>query len=101
MLIIRHLEKAKDLGGMLSGPNKDSIGKLACLFRLMEQSHSSISISNLPHKEGDNNIKLCYKLIVENNYDEFINYIKGYSKYYKELINRTISAVKNTLNSIK
>ncbi len=99
MLIIRHLEKAKDLGGMLSGPNKDSINKLACLFKLMEQS--PISISNLPHKEGDNNIKLCYKLIVENNYDEFINYIKGYSKYYKELINRTISAVKNTLNSIK
>ena len=58
-LAYKHIKSAGDLGGVFSSPNINSIKKLACIFKLIENKGIRIDLN-------DKNIRLCHKLIVEN-----------------------------------
>lgn len=94
LLAYKHIKSAGDLGGVFSSPNINSIKKLACIFKLIENKGIRIDLN-------DKNIRLCHKLIVENDYEQFIDYIKGNPKHYQKLLSNTIIEIKNTISKKK
>jgi len=94
LLAYKHIKSARDLGGVFSSPNINSIKKLACIFKLIENKDIRIDLN-------DKNIRLCHKLIVENDYEQFIDYIKCNPKHYQKLLSNTMIKINNTISEKK